>query len=108
MKQKQIVKYSVLLVLLVLVTLTTLELYTHRPISETVILQKQYLGNISDSCAGGCDNCLIMEVSKDGSDMTYYFAGEHKLRNDLIVGHPIHILWEYNYLVKGYRIVNIY
>ena len=105
--KNQIVKCGVLCVLIMMVALTMLELYTHRPINETVVLQKQYLGDISDGCAGGCNGCLIMEVSKDGHDMTYYFAGEHEKRYDLLEEYLIDVRWEYKYSIGGYRIVSV-
>lgn len=82
---------------------------THRPYTETVVLERQYISNLSDGIAGNCENCLIMDVShhKYGTK-SFYFAGENRLRGDLINGYPIKVQWEYIWTVGDYRIRNIY
>lgn len=81
---------------------------THKPITETVILENQYLGNLSGCSAGDCVNCLMMDVFNNEYQTTYYFAGEHELRSDLKTGHETKVQWKYILLNGNYRIRNIY
>jgi len=73
---------------------------------ENGILLRQYLSNTSCKNGGDCsDYCLFMDViTEDGLTHTYYFAKEHKLRDDLIEGNNISIKWCYINDKIGYRI----
>ena len=63
------------LILLIVVGLPTAWMIeTHKPYTETPILNKQYLGNITAEDGGDCNNCLIMDVTHFGINKTYYFV----------------------------------
>ena len=108
MKRNEKIIFGLMLVSLVIVLSITWTIQTHRPYTETVVLEKQYIGNITNGCAGGCENCLIMEVSKKEYNKTYYFASEHEIRHDLVEGYEIKVQWRYVFTKGYYRIRNIY
>lgn len=76
------------------------------PYTETVTLTRQYIGDI-ETVDGNYKNVLIMDITKNGVCGRYYFANEHKLRDDLVVGEDIKVQWKCIIPYIGYRIRNI-
>ena len=92
-----------IIILIGLVALTYSSIYT-----ETTTLETQHIGNVSGSGGVGV-NCLIMEVGEVYIDLpdvaypikdhaVYYFAREHKIRNDLHPGDSIDITQNHGFI----------
>lgn len=105
----KILKWSAVVLLILAGFYLAWMIDTYHPYTKTVVLNRQYIGNISNGLTGACTNCLIMEVSdRYGYNETYYFAGENTLRNDMIEGYEIKVIWKYRFLIGEYRINRVY
>lgn len=98
----------IILFVAVIAIVLTVDVDVKPPYTEVVTLDRQYIGNISDGEYGGCENCLMMDVSDVTGERTYYFAGEFEPRTDLIDGTEINVRWEYSYNMEYYKITGVY
>jgi len=75
--------------------------------TELYYLNKQYIGNITGRAGVGV-NCLIFDVTPlnytQCTNLTFYFAGEHSLREDLHEGCIIKVRWvktRHGWFIRG-------
>lgn len=91
--------------------------------TKTYRLNEQFIATIppshelSDSDLAPCDDCLFMKVQDEWwtpsglmtQNLTFFFANEHQLRNDLQDGDMIEVRWKWvgsDRLIRGVRKVN--
>lgn len=86
----------------VAISVNIVDVSMHKPLTEVVTLERQYIGNVS----GHCENCLLLDVSDVQGQRTYYFASEYEIRDDLIDGTEVNVRWEYSH--GNYRITSVY